>query len=268
MRIPLLLASCVLCLSTIAFAQSNLPQATKVDEFGDVYPTDMAARLDNFAIQLQNEPDKLGFLIVYRSHRDVPGISRRHVEWMQNYLVALRGIPENRIKTVDGGSASCLWHELWILPPGSAPAPRTDAYSRGFEDASVARKYDEYYWDAPHDLPGSFGTEYSDSLEGFADALRKQPKAIAYIIGYAEYELLPREDQNRRGTRARIDPPGTVGKELGHKRSRLNKLGIPATRIKTVNGGYRNWRSLELWILPRGALAPIPTPNVVPKRQR
>lgn len=245
------------CLAGFSRAQSG----QKFDEFGDVYPTDMAARLDNFAIQLQKEPDKLGFLIVYRSHRDLPGISGRHVEWMKNYLVRLRGVAENQIKAVDGGTASCLWHELWIVPPGSAPAPNASAYSRGFADPAVAQKFDEYYWDAPDNPPESFSSEYADSLTGFADALLKQPRSIAYIIGYGEYP------QNRHGTMDRVDRPGTVARELARRRLALIKLGISPGRIKTVNGGYRNWRAMQLWILPRGALAPIATPNVAPKQR-
>lgn len=92
MRILLSLSFSILCISIIASAQTNLPQATKFDEFGDVYPTDAAARLDNFAIQLQQQPTTNGFIIGYRSFRDLLGISGRRVGWMRAYLINTRGI--------------------------------------------------------------------------------------------------------------------------------------------------------------------------------
>jgi hypothetical protein len=268
MRILLLFTFLILCSAGFASAQMHLSQATKFDEFGDVYPTDAAARLDNFAIALQQQPTAKGFIIGYRSFRDLPGLSGRRVNWMRSYLVHSRGLQPEQIKAVDGGEASCLAHEFWIVPVGTAPTPRADAYSRGFDDSEVARKFDEFHYTIPQDQLDSFSSEYEDGLEGFADALRKAPKSIAYVIGYAGYELLPKADQNRQESKARIDPPGTVAKGLAGMRTELIKLGIPANRIKSVHGGYRKWRAMEFWILPRGALAPTSTPNVAPKPRR
>ena len=45
----------ILCLSYSAVAQTSDTAARKFDEFGDALPTDMAARLDNYAIELQNK---------------------------------------------------------------------------------------------------------------------------------------------------------------------------------------------------------------------
>ena len=68
-------AACLLaiCLPVcLTHAQTNTPPALKFDEFGDVYPTDAAARLDNFANELMSKPNTRGFIIVYRSQRDCP----------------------------------------------------------------------------------------------------------------------------------------------------------------------------------------------------
>jgi hypothetical protein len=258
--------------SRASMAQTNAPAAAhKFDEFGDVYPTDMAARLDNFAIALQNDPGARGFLIVYRSHRDLPGLSGRHVNWMSGYLINLRGVSVDRIASVDGGEASCLSHELWIVPVGATPAPRPDAYAKGLDDMAVTRKFDEYYWDAPHALPDSFSSEYGDSLEGYAEALRKEPRSLAYIIAYAEYRVVRTEDVDERGRKETsrevwIDPPGTAARELKRRRDVLVKdRGISRSRVKVLNGGYRRWRQIELWIVPPGEHAPIPTPNAFPR---
>lgn len=255
-------------------AQTNAPAARQFDEFGDVYPTDMAARLDNFAIELQNEPGARGFLIVYRSHRDLPGLSRRHVDWMSSYLIHTRGVSADRIAWVDGGEASCLSHELWIVPVGATPIRRRDAYSKGLDDTAAARKFDEYYWDAPHALPDAFSSDYADSLEGYAEALRKEPRSLAYIIAYAEYRVVRTEDVDERGRKqisrdVWADPPGTAAQELKSRRDVLVKSrGISPSRVKVLNGGYRRWRHIELWIVPPGEHAPIPTPNAFPRQRR
>jgi hypothetical protein len=274
LMIPAVL-SLFLSLHYAAFAQSGESAARKFDEFGDVLPTDMAARLDNFAIGLQEDPNARGFLIVYRSHRDLPGLSSRHVNWMRGHLIYSRGIKADRIVAIDGGAALCLSHELWIAPPGAAPKPREDAYSRGFEDTDVARKYDEYYYTIPEDMLVSFSTEYEDGLEGYAQALRKEPRTLAYIIVYEqawiqEWAHIDAErSTSKGGRRLRIDPPGTAWKELRGKKAELSsKHAVSPSRVRLINGGYRRSRAVELWIVSRGARPPIPTPNVYPPKRK
>ncbi len=48
-----------------AFAQETSKQAAvKFDEFGDIQHSDLTARLDNYAIQLQNQLNVKAFVIV------------------------------------------------------------------------------------------------------------------------------------------------------------------------------------------------------------
>jgi hypothetical protein len=276
LRVWSLLAISFFVFNQTVFAQKSEPSARKFDEFGDALPTDMAARLDNFANQLQNEPNTLAFMIVYRSHRDLPGLSGRRVNWMRNYLISSRGLTAARIVAIDGGTAPCLSHEFWIVDPGATPKPREDAYARGFADTDVSRKYDEFYYTIPEDELVSYSSEFENGLEGFADALRKQPHALAYIIAYEGYrvETLEEEDaggRRRSWRRTNIDPRGTAWKELRDKKAQLEKkYGVSPSRVKLVYGGYRKWREVEFWIVPRGARPPIPTPNVYPpgRKQR
>jgi hypothetical protein len=270
----LLLAACVaVCFVQAARAQTGPPAALKFDDFGDVYPTDAAARLDNFANALQERPATRGFIIVYRSHRDLPGLSSRHLNWMRRYLIKSRGLPAERVVGVDGGEASCLAHEFWIVQPGAAPKPRDDAYARSLDDNDSARKFDEYYYSTPNELD-SYSTEYESGVEGFAEALRKEPRAQAYMIAYEGYRVEREEEEGGRGRkkttrRVVIDPPGTALRELRQGRDALVKgHGIAAARVKLVRGGYRKWRQLELWIVPPGEHAPVPTPNAFPKGRR
>jgi hypothetical protein len=250
-------------------------QARKFDEFGDIPMTDIKARLDNFAIELQTEAATRGFIIVYRSRRDLPGLSARLTRRMRNYLVYSRAIPAERVVTVDGGVAAQLTQELWIVPPGDAPVPRTDAYPKTLVDVDSVRKFDEYAYFLPEDrIDAESDVEGGDSLEAFAAALRNEPQALAYIIVYPRYDVERREQYvgNRRTKARRIvhwDAPATPAKVLRALKAELSdRYRIAADRIRTMNGGHRRWREVEFWIVPRGQHAPVPTPNTFPPRRR
>ena len=57
---------------------------------------------------------------------------------MEDYLVNSRGIETERVVAIDGGEANSFAQELWIVPPGTAPTPRSDAYQRNFVDTDSA----------------------------------------------------------------------------------------------------------------------------------
>ncbi|HEY0376354.1 MAG TPA: hypothetical protein VGC87_05290 [Pyrinomonadaceae bacterium] len=254
------------------------PSARKFDEFGDILMTDIKARLDGFTIALLGEPQARGFLVVYRSRRDLNGLSHRLALRMRNYLIYNRGLTKEKIVTVDGGEALCLAQELWIVEPGAAPKPRADAYSRHYRPADVAWQFDEFYYPLVQD---DFGyddditvEDSPDNLEAFAAELRKAPDSQACVIVYAQYRVERLEDDDASGRvkraarRVRLDPPGTARKILRTEQKYLTgTFGIAASRIKLVDGGYRSVRAAELWLLPPGARAPAPRPDAFPRRR-
>jgi len=263
-------ASLSLCSSGSVFAQAEVPAARKFDEFGDVPASDLAARLDNFANELQTQTGAKGFMIAYRSRRDLPGLSGRLVSLMRNYLVETRGLAAERVAAVDGGVAGCVAQELWLVPAGAAPVPRADAYQSDFEDTDSTRKYDE----APLDAQDSYHNTIYDSLEGYANALRKEPRSTAYLVAYAQYYISEWQEEDERGRKrtrrsVELDPPAVAARALrSFKNVLARKYAISPSRFKLVNGGYRKWAMMELWIVPRGGHAPIPTPNAFPKGRR
>jgi hypothetical protein len=97
--------------------------ARKFDEYGNIRFNDEKARLDNYAIQLQNEPGSTGTIIVYGSCQ---GEGQQRGDRAKDYLVNTRGIEAGRITVIDGGCRSDLTVQLWIVPPGSTP-PAADA---------------------------------------------------------------------------------------------------------------------------------------------
>jgi hypothetical protein len=97
----------------------------KFDEYGNINRDDEKARLDNFAIQLQQEPDSQGYIIVYAGRRSRAGDAQKRAARARDYLVNVRGIDSRRVVTLDGGTREDPTVELWIVPTGaSAPTPR------------------------------------------------------------------------------------------------------------------------------------------------
>src|SRR5215207_904775 len=104
--------------------------AKKIDEFGNVRGCDHSARLDNFAIELENAPDAVGYLIVYGAEGKASGTADFRLRLAKSYLVNARGINEERVVTVYGGpyrDKAESFSELWVVPPG-AEAPKPSKY--------------------------------------------------------------------------------------------------------------------------------------------
>ncbi len=98
--------------------EGMLLETRKVDEYGNVRFNDEKARLDNYAIELQNDPSAKGYLICY-AKAATQATSR--CARARNYLVTLRGVDPVRVVAVNGGFRNNLMVELWLAPFGSAP---------------------------------------------------------------------------------------------------------------------------------------------------
>ncbi|HVF86646.1 MAG TPA: hypothetical protein VM866_03610 [Pyrinomonadaceae bacterium] len=117
----------VLCLllivsvAVIAAVPSMVDSVRKFDEYGDLPIGDEKARLDNFAFELRDNPNTVGYIIVYGGRRYRAGIAKTRAVRAKDYLVH-RGIAPERIIWIYGGFRDELSHELFILPRGvSAP---------------------------------------------------------------------------------------------------------------------------------------------------
>lgn len=102
----------------------KVPEPRRFDEFESQAFDDDKARLDTFVIELQNNPDTQGYMILYQGtdktsmrSRKVEVLSRRALD----YLVNTRGIDPRRIWIVEGGKRLRTTYELWIVPPGAQP---------------------------------------------------------------------------------------------------------------------------------------------------
>lgn len=257
-------------------AETQTPKATKFDEFGDINESYLKARLDNFAVMLQSDPVSRGFIIIYRTPRDIAGLNHRLAMRIKDYLVDSRGIDRERLVSVDGGVTENLTQELWIVAPGGAPVPRSDARVGYTILPDSAWKFDEYGY-LPLSQYRKFGFKRNreaeaEHLEAYANEVKKKPNQLACIIAYAQYNRNPPlvdwagDYEPRRETR--LDAPATARRRLGMDKENLMVHGLPASRIKLIDGGYRKRRSLEFWIVPPGEPLPIPTPNAFPPKRK
>lgn len=108
-------------------ADSSNPEANttrKVDEYGKIGHCDETARLDNFAIELQNEPASKGYLVIYPGKNDMPSWTEGILKRAASYLVESRGLLPERVKVINGGYREERTTELWFVPEnGAAPEP-------------------------------------------------------------------------------------------------------------------------------------------------
>ncbi len=112
----------------------------KFDEYGDICDEDEMARLDNFATQLQRNPELQAYIIFYggrcysscgydyprhRPRRPLKGEAEARAARIKPYLVNTRGLDSESIFVISGGHRESWTAELWIVPKGEKPPPPT-----------------------------------------------------------------------------------------------------------------------------------------------
>jgi hypothetical protein len=107
-----------------ASAPARADVARKIDEFGHAYGCDHSARLDNFAIELQDNAEASAYVIAYGPGGEGNGSGAWRLDLTREYLVRSRGITPERVKTIYGGPYSkrdVTFVELWLVPFGATP---------------------------------------------------------------------------------------------------------------------------------------------------
>ena len=100
-------------------------EARKLDEYGKIRPADENARLDNFVVELNNDPTAQGYLIAYGGRRSQAGEAKKAAARAKTYLVKKRRLNAQRLATVDGGYREESSYELWLAPSGAQPPQPT-----------------------------------------------------------------------------------------------------------------------------------------------
>jgi hypothetical protein len=105
--------------STVHLALPPIICGLAFDQYGDIRFEDEEARLDNFAIQLMNQPESRGAIIVHAGNPSYKGEAADRLRRSKNYLVNVRGIDSSRLLQIDAGYASDVTTHLYIVPKGA-----------------------------------------------------------------------------------------------------------------------------------------------------
>lgn len=86
---------------------------------------DQKARLDNLAVEMQNDPSASAYIVSYGGRTSRMGEADRLGTRARDYLVNKRGIDGARVVVVNGGYREEDCVEMWIVPRGAeVPQPR------------------------------------------------------------------------------------------------------------------------------------------------
>ena len=178
-----LLAASFCCASALAqegwpAADSSDPLAgttRKIDDYGKVGHCDETARLDNFAIHLQNEAGSKGYLLVYLGKGDLPAWKRAILERAESYLVTTRGLDPARLKVVNAGYREERTTELWIVA-GNDPAPEPTNTVEVKHDWTKAYQWDEKHFDVSYTYDSPEGASEESEEGGPATAEPAEPE--------------------------------------------------------------------------------------------
>jgi len=221
-------------------AQARKPKATRFDQFGKLGHCDLGARLDNFAILVQNTRGSQATIISYGPDGEGPATGKYMLELIEDYLVNVRGFNPSRVTTIYGGRNTDPTQpviELWLTPKGAAsPEPQKyethlESFQGLFVDEAASDNFDMYWEDEMG--PGIPGTTDAS----FADILHQQKNATGYIVVYSGEDLTP--GAWRRIAQSQIDY--------------FKAFKLEANRFKMIFAGHQKETRLQLWISPDGA---------------
>jgi len=224
--------SAAICLVLLAGAasvraqQAGAERARKVDEFGRLRGCDGGARLDNFAIELQNAPGSKGYIVARDARASLPGAAHAWGAYFLRYFVEMRGMEGSRFVLVDGARVSGdeLSMELWLVPEGAEPPAvkppgkkEARPFSGKYTELSVFS--DTVFYDVDGTEAGAFstGTVYA----AYRGLLKKQPDSQGYLVVRSPPGAAPGY-WRRAGTR---------------EKEKLSGPELPPERLTVINGG-------------------------------
>ncbi len=113
--------------STVVEKLPEVPiEPIRFDEFATMANDDDKARLDGLAIELQNNPNVQGYIIMYRGtdRRSQSRTPEKLSRMALDYLVKERGVDPSRLTIVQGGTRPTTTYQMWLVPPGAkTPVP-------------------------------------------------------------------------------------------------------------------------------------------------
>ncbi len=209
------------------------------------------ALLDAVGNELKANLNLHAYVIGYSGREALFGSGIVHANYARNLL--RRWVAEDsRVRAVYGGRREHLSIEVWMVQDFSSIPQPTPTYPSEVANGNTAQKFYEYRYPFVDRISLELFSEFEylnqpAILDGLAALLEREPTLRAYIIAY---------DGHR-------DRQGTANKLAERDRFYLAmESNIAPERIKFVNGGRRQNRMVELWVVPSGAAAPSSSPHI------
>ncbi|HEX5886209.1 MAG TPA: hypothetical protein VFY67_16830 [Pyrinomonadaceae bacterium] len=124
--------------SVVAPLEKRVIVAQEFDECNSCSNDDQKARLDNLAVELQNDPSTRAYIFAYGGRMSPLGQVEKLMSRARDYLITQRGIDASRLTVVNGGFREEDSVELWIVPSGAAAPKATPTVRAG--DVKPARR--------------------------------------------------------------------------------------------------------------------------------
>jgi hypothetical protein len=117
--------------SLIAPLEKKIIVAREYDECNNCSFDDQKARLDNLAVELQNDPSTRAYIIAYGGRMSPLGQVDKLMSRSRDYLITKRGIDGLRLTVINGGFREEDSVELWLIPSGAAAPQATPTVQAG-----------------------------------------------------------------------------------------------------------------------------------------
>jgi len=242
------------CISQFCLAQETA-QAHLIDELGKPCSEDLMARLDNYFIQLNNDPTAIGYIVFY-GDKSIEETNLNFIKILTE-IYPNRRFDKTRLSLLRGENRDSMKIQFWIAPAGTNPPEvekgfvsekytSTKPFDKNWADFTRWSGKLEIYNDGFFDL----GCDFSPNREAFAKILLSNPELTGYLIVYTKF--------GKGKTRANQISNFAV-KDL------VRNFKIPQNRLKTIYGGNREEPEIEFWIVPKNAKPPVPKPEVKSK---
>jgi len=229
----------LVCWGYVAYSQnSEISAPRKFDSFEDSRTSDVKARLDLFAEQLNREPRLGGVIVGYRPEAWRPGPYLRDIYGYRDYLVNMRGQLPERVNVIDGDIGEQRLTELWLVPPGASP-PNVQKASLQLK---VPMQFDQL--SLGFRCQGEYTLvleEPRDSMKLFAAALRDNPSTKGFLVVHPSW----------RGSLTAARRVATSSREL-----LIRDYGILAERVVMRVDSPRYCLEINSWLAPADVAFP------------
>lgn len=281
-----LFLSLTICYAFFAFSISaqktseiKLEETILIDEFGESNSEMETVRMEHFRFILNENPSAKGYIITYRDKELPIGFPTRYNAKLQSFLALHLGVSSERLTILDGGLNENRKTQLWLAPAGKKP-PINISTNDGniFKTILFDRfNYPNLFDDRTCCAIDSFTEQTKKALlDELAKKIIEKPEIKAYLIFYGQYctncssSAIYSRSGKYLGDKPDIylDSLKVINNILRKEKKYLvNHHNISASKIITVNGGYRRWQTLELWLVPKDGEVPKPEPESFPKKR-